>query len=221
MTEGVGPWLRVMKWNWMIMDLLNIGICYSNHEYAFQNCCLLRSLQFEASCLQLKWIIVRPLLHISWNIESLPRAKLRTFAKEHDFDSHQAIVRSSLTRKHRSELIQVKIGILLPKYETDHFQEIAPERLLCKLCTLTVPEDEIHFYPSVMHFPPPERNFCKSLVTIILNLVMIMCQLWFSLLTHICVTRPQCVHYDYFKWSSVHNWFKIFELNVEYCWFTP
>ena len=82
---------------------------------------------------------------LSWNLESFQKPKLRTFVKVHDFDSYQAIVKSSLTRTQRSKLIQLKFGILPLKYETDRYQGIAPERRLCKLCTLNVPEDEIHF----------------------------------------------------------------------------
>ena len=33
-----------------------------------------------------------------WNLESLQKSKLRTLVKVHDFDSYQAIVKSSLTR---------------------------------------------------------------------------------------------------------------------------
>ena len=50
-----------------------------------------------------------------------------------------------LTRTQRSKFIQLKFGILPLKYETDRYQGIAPERRLCELCTLNVPEDEIHF----------------------------------------------------------------------------
>ena len=50
-----------------------------------------------------------------------------------------------LTRTQRSKLIQLKFGILPLKYETDRYQGIAPQRWLCKLCTLNEPEDEIHF----------------------------------------------------------------------------
>ena len=62
----------------------------------------------------------------------------------HDFDSYQAIAKSSLTRTQRSKLIQLKFGILPLKYETDRYQGIAPERRLCEVCTLNVPEYEIH-----------------------------------------------------------------------------
>ena len=82
---------------------------------------------------------------LSWNLESFQKPKLWTFVKVHDFDSYQALVKSSLTRTQRSKLIQLKFGILPLKYETDRYQGIAPERQLCKLCTLNVPEDEIHF----------------------------------------------------------------------------
>ena len=82
---------------------------------------------------------------LSWNLESFQKPKLRTFVKVHDFDSYQAIVKSPLTRTQWSKLIQLKFGILPLKYETDRYQGIAPERRLCELCTLNVPEDEIHF----------------------------------------------------------------------------
>ena len=82
---------------------------------------------------------------LSWNLESFQKPKLRTFVKVYDFDTYQATVKSSLTRTQRSKLIQLKFGILPLKYETDRYRGIAPERRLCKLCTLNVPEDEIHF----------------------------------------------------------------------------
>ena len=80
-----------------------------------------------------------------WNLDSLQKPKLRTFVKVHDFDSHQAIVESSLTKTQRSKLFELKFGILPLKYETDRYQGIASKRRLCKSCILGVPEDEIHF----------------------------------------------------------------------------
>ena len=82
---------------------------------------------------------------LSWNLESFQKPKLRPFFNVHDFDSYQAIVKSSLTRTQRSKLVHLKFGILPLKYETDRYQGIAPEHRLCKSCTLNVPEDEIHF----------------------------------------------------------------------------
>ena len=62
------------------------------------------------------------------DLKSLQRPKLRIFLKLHDFDSYQAIVKSSLTRTQRSKLIQLKSGKLPLQYETDRYQGIAPER---------------------------------------------------------------------------------------------
>ena len=81
----------------------------------------------------------------TWHLQTTQKPKLRTFIKVHDFDSCQIIVKAPLTRLQRSLVVQLKIGILPLKYETDRYQGIAPENRICKLCNLNVPEDECHF----------------------------------------------------------------------------
>lgn len=82
---------------------------------------------------------------LSWHLECTRKPKLRTFILIHDFASVQTLAQSNLTRYQRSVLCQLKFGILPLKIETDRYQGIAPDKRLCKVCDLQVPEDEFHF----------------------------------------------------------------------------
>ena len=106
----------------------------------------------------------------TWQSEAYRKPKLRTFVQIHDFDSNQLLVKSGLTRYHRSLLSQLKFGILPLKIETDRYQGIPPDRQICKLCDLNTPEDEAHFLFSCPTLTPVRDSAYVYFENSILNL---------------------------------------------------
>ena len=54
-------------------------------------------------------------------------------------------VKCNLSRKERSVLAQIRLGILPLKIETGRFENLLPENRLCEFCSNQTIEDEEHF----------------------------------------------------------------------------
>ncbi len=75
----------------------------------------------------------------------MAKPKLRTYIKHKEQLDPEKYVTCHLSKKERSYLAQLRLGILPIKLETGHFENIKVEERLCELCDARVVEDEQHF----------------------------------------------------------------------------
>ncbi len=81
----------------------------------------------------------------SWPTKSMAKPKLRTCIEYKEQLDAGKYVACHLSRKERSYLAQLRLGILPIKLETNCFENIIAEERLCELCDARVVEDEEHF----------------------------------------------------------------------------
>ncbi len=81
----------------------------------------------------------------SWRTRCMAKPKLRTYIKHKEQLDPEKYVTSHLSRKERSYLAQLRLGILPIKLETGRFENIKTEERLCELCDARVVEDEFLF----------------------------------------------------------------------------
>ncbi len=71
--------------------------------------------------------------------------KLRTFVELFDERDHKGLVYANLTRKQRSMVTKLKIGIMPLAIETGRFTDVPLEYRTCQICDDNLLEDEYHF----------------------------------------------------------------------------
>ena len=89
-----------------------------------------RAREFEQSC---------------WEIRCVGKPKLRTYTTFKDSLETENYVKYNLTRKERSFIAQLRLGILPMRIKTGRYEKLAPECRLCEFCTANEIENEEHF----------------------------------------------------------------------------
>ena len=85
------------------------------------------------------------LQEIAWKAAVDSKPKLRTYALFKENFCTEKYVLSMLSRKQRSLLAQLRLGVLPLRIETGRYRRLAVEQRICELCNLNVVEDELHF----------------------------------------------------------------------------
>ena len=80
-----------------------------------------------------------------WLTSAVAMPKLRTFVEIFDESDHKGLVYANLTRKQRSVITKVKIGILPLALEVGRFTDVPLEYRTCQICDDELLEDEFHF----------------------------------------------------------------------------
>ncbi len=80
-----------------------------------------------------------------WRNSANAMPKLRTFIELYDECDHKGLVYSNLTRRQRSMVTKLKIGIMPLALETGRFTDVPLEYRTCKVCEDELLEDEYHF----------------------------------------------------------------------------
>ena len=80
-----------------------------------------------------------------WMKSACAMPKLRTFVDIYDECDHRGLVYANLTRRQRSMVTKLKIGILPLAIETGRFLDVPLEYRTCQICEDNLLEDEYHF----------------------------------------------------------------------------
>ena len=107
-----------------------------------------RAREEEALCLVDLDVVKARLLKLcreKWWTASSDMTKLRTFRALFDEVDHMGIVYTNLTRRQRSLVVKLKIGILPLRIEVGRFSDKPLEYRICHICEDVLLDNEFHF----------------------------------------------------------------------------
>lgn len=91
------------------------------------------------------WSLLHEKFCLNWSQELSKYPKLRTYILFKNTYSVEPYVIKILSRKRRSIMSKLRLGILPLEIETGRWQSLAVEERVCKLCNESKVEDEFHF----------------------------------------------------------------------------
>ena len=80
-----------------------------------------------------------------WQREILGKPKLRTYITFKNLFKEKEYLSKIMSRKARSLISQIRLGILPLEIEVGRFRGVSPEDRLCQNCNMGVVESEVHF----------------------------------------------------------------------------
>ena len=80
-----------------------------------------------------------------WQREILVKPKLRTYITFKNLFKEEEYLSKIVSRKARSLISQIRLGILPLEIEVGRFRGVSPEDRLCQNCNMGVVESEVHF----------------------------------------------------------------------------
>ncbi len=80
-----------------------------------------------------------------WWLAQADMIKLRTFRDVYDEQDDQGIVYANLSRRQRSLVVKLKVGILPLGLEVGRYTDVPLENRLCHICNEGLLDDEYHF----------------------------------------------------------------------------
>ena len=117
-----------------------------NVKSILQYCNMLECFPLEVRCdLEVAHARLHKLNRDRWWVEASTMTKLENFVQVYEKGNPQYLVKSSLSRSHRSLLAKTLCGVAPLMVELGRFKNIPREKRVCRICTKNVTETEEHF----------------------------------------------------------------------------
>ena len=90
-------------------------------------------------------ILLYGVMEREWQREILVKPKLKTYITFNNLFKEEEYVSKIMSRKARSLISQIRLGIFPLEIEVGRFRGVSPEDRLCQNCNMGVVESEVHF----------------------------------------------------------------------------